>query len=191
MCAGASVSVVANRVLSWRMRYRDPPPAAAIKSASRLIPMVTPEPAVGSQASAALESIAVSVSEVRSMRRLERHDPRPSGVRVWLAVGQTEIRHGMNGLALQAHEALRRDPHAADLFVFRGSRGDLIKIIWHDSVGMSLYAKRLEKRAFIWPSPTDGVVAIRRHNSIGNLCAAKFRALVCFLGSTSRGNTGA
>ena len=60
--------------------------------------------------------------------------PVPSGVRVGLAVGRTDMRRGMNGLALQVQEALRRDPHAGDLFVFRGARGDLIKIIWHDGL---------------------------------------------------------
>jgi len=84
----------------------------------------------------------------------------PSSVRVWLAVGSTDMRRGMNGLALQVQEALGRDPHAGDLYVFRGARGDLIKILWHDGVGMSLYAKRLEKSRFIWPSPGEGVVAI-------------------------------
>jgi transposase len=47
--------------------------------------------------------------------------PVPSGVRVWLAVGRTDMRRGMNGLALQVQEALRRDPHAGDLYVFRGA----------------------------------------------------------------------
>jgi transposase len=47
--------------------------------------------------------------------------PVPAGVRVWLAVGPTDMRRGMNGLALQVQEALRRDPHAGDLFVFRGA----------------------------------------------------------------------
>ena len=56
--------------------------------------------------------------------------PVPSGVRVWLAVGRTDMRKGMNGLTLQVQEALGRDPHAGDLYVFRGARGDLIKIIW-------------------------------------------------------------
>jgi transposase len=83
--------------------------------------------------------------------------PVPSSVRVWLAVGRTDMRRGMNGLALQVQEALGRDPHAGD---FRGRSGDLIKIIWHDGLGMSLYAKRLENGRFIWPSPADGVVAI-------------------------------
>ena len=86
--------------------------------------------------------------------------PVPSGVRVWLAVGRTDMRRGMNGLALQIQEALRRDPHAGDLYVFRGARGNLIKILWHDGLGMSLYAKRLEKGRFIWPTVEGGAVAI-------------------------------
>src|SRR5438874_13091815 len=68
----------------------------------------------------------------------------PSGVRVWLAVCRTDMRKGMNGRALQVQQVLGRDPHAGDLYVFRGARGDLIKIVWHDGIGMSLYAKRLE-----------------------------------------------
>jgi transposase len=84
----------------------------------------------------------------------------PSGVRVWLASGVTDMRRGMNGLALQVQQALRRDPHAGDIYVFRGHRGDLLKILWHDGLGMSLYAKRLERGRFIWPTPADGVVAI-------------------------------
>jgi transposase len=39
-------------------------------------------------------------------------------------------------------------------------RGDLLKILWHDGLGMSLYGKRLEHGKFIWPSPADGVVPI-------------------------------
>jgi transposase len=84
----------------------------------------------------------------------------PSGVRVWLATGATDMRRGMNSLALQVQEVLHRDPHAGDLYVFRGKRGDLLKILWHDGLGMSLYAKRLERGKFIWPSPVDGVVPI-------------------------------
>ena len=86
--------------------------------------------------------------------------PMRADVRVWIATGHTDMRRGMNGLALQVQQGLKRDPHAGDLFVFRGRRGDLIKILWHDGLGMSLYAKRLERGRFIWPSPADGVVAI-------------------------------
>jgi transposase len=86
--------------------------------------------------------------------------PVPSGVRVFIAAGATDMRRGMNGLALQVQQTLERDPHAGDVFAFRGRRGDLIKILWHDGLGMSLYAKRLERGRFIWPSPADGSVVI-------------------------------
>lgn len=84
----------------------------------------------------------------------------PSGVRVWLATGATDMRRGMNSLALQVQELLHCDPHVGDLYVFRGKRGDLLKILWHDGLGMALYAKRLERGKFIWPSPADGAVPI-------------------------------
>jgi len=61
--------------------------------------------------------------------------PVPTGVRVWVAVGRTDMRRGMNGLALQVQEALGRDPCAGDLYVFRGPPRRLIKIIWHDGLG--------------------------------------------------------
>ena len=70
------------------------------------------------------------------------------------------MRRGMRGLALQVQQSLKRDPHAGDLWVFRGRKGDLIKILWHDGIGMSLYAKRLERGRFLWPSVVGGVVAI-------------------------------
>ena len=84
----------------------------------------------------------------------------PAGARVWIAGGVTDMRCGMNSLALKVQQGLGRDPHGGELFCFRGRRGDLIKILWHDGVGMSLYAKRLEKGRFIWPVPKDGAVAI-------------------------------
>ena len=86
--------------------------------------------------------------------------PFPGGARVWLATGRTDMRKGMNGLALQVQEVLERDPHSGHLFVFRGRRGDLIKILWHDDQGMCLFMKRLEAGRFIWPSPAEGVVTI-------------------------------
>lgn len=86
--------------------------------------------------------------------------PIASGLRVWIATGHTDMRRGMNSLALLVQEAFRRDPHGGDLYVFRGKSGKLIKILWHDGIGMSLYAKRLEHGRFIWPSATAGVVSI-------------------------------
>jgi transposase len=86
--------------------------------------------------------------------------PMPSGMRVWIAAGHTDMRRGMQGLALQVQEQLKRDPHGGDLYIFRGRRGDLAKILWHDGLGLSLYAKRLDRGKFIWPSAKEGVVSI-------------------------------
>lgn len=84
----------------------------------------------------------------------------PTGVRVWLAAGATDMRRGMNGLALQVQQALGRDPHGGDLYVFRGRRGDLVKCLWADDTGMSLYVKRLEWGRFVWPQAKEGVVSL-------------------------------
>jgi len=86
--------------------------------------------------------------------------PISSGVRVWIATGHTDMRRGMNSLALQVQEGLKRDPHGGDLYVFRGKSGKLIKILWHDGLDMSLYAKRLERGRFVWPQALDGAMVI-------------------------------
>ena len=84
----------------------------------------------------------------------------PAGVRVWLANGHTDMRRGMNGLALQVQQALERDPYGGDLYIFRGRRGDLVKCLWHDDTGLWLYAKRLERGHFIWPMTSTGAVSL-------------------------------
>jgi transposase len=58
--------------------------------------------------------------------------PVSSGVRVWLATGHTDMRKGFASLSLQVQEVLRRDPLSGQLFCFRGRRGNLLKVIWHD-----------------------------------------------------------
>ncbi len=74
------------------------------------------------------------------------------GVRVWLATGHTDMRKGFDSLALLVQEKLNQDLHGGHLLIFRGRRGDLIKIIWHDGQGASLFSKRLERGRFIWPT---------------------------------------
>lgn len=86
--------------------------------------------------------------------------PVPNGAKVWLALGHTDMRRGMRSLALQVQQALNKDVHAGDLCVFRGKSGSLSKILWHDGLGMSLYAKRLERGRFVWPAAKAGTVAI-------------------------------
>jgi transposase len=61
--------------------------------------------------------------------------PVPTGVRVWLATGHTDMRKGFASLSIQVQEVLRRDPLCGHLFCFRGRRGNLLKVIWHDGQG--------------------------------------------------------
>jgi transposase len=84
----------------------------------------------------------------------------PAETRVWLASGTTDMRRGFDGLALVVQETLKRDPLCGHLFVFRGKRGGLIKVLWHDGQGMCLFAKRLERGRFLWPRTEGEVVTI-------------------------------
>lgn len=86
--------------------------------------------------------------------------PVPADTRVWLAAGVTDMRRGFNTLAAQAETVLKQDPFSGHLFVFRGRRGDLLKIIWWDTQGACLFSKRLENGRFVWPSPADGKVSV-------------------------------
>ena len=176
---GVSVSVVARRndvnanlVFNWRRRFRE-----QAGGAGGLVPVVVEPPPLGA---AAGDAPAAGRGD-RAGRWLagDRRPgggrfgagagaggsgapmiPVPGGVRVWLASGVTDMRRGMNTLALQVQEDLGRDPHAGDLYIFRGRRGDLVKCLWHDGVGISLYAKRLERGRFQWPTTSGGAVSI-------------------------------
>lgn len=82
------------------------------------------------------------------------------GIRVFLCAGHTDMRKGFDTLAVPVQEGMQRDPQAGDLYVFRGRRGDKIKLIWHDGQGACLFTKRLERGRFIWPSAATGAVTI-------------------------------
>ncbi len=84
----------------------------------------------------------------------------PTGTRVWLAAGFTDMRRGFDGLAALVQNALTQDPFSGHVFVFRGKRGDIIKLLWWDGQGMCLFAKRLEKGRFIWPQADSGAVSL-------------------------------
>ena len=73
----------------------------------------------------------------------------PSGTRIWLAAGSTDMRRGFDGLAAIVQEKLVADPFAGHVFVFRGRSGDLVKLLWWDGDGLCLFAKRLERGRFI------------------------------------------
>lgn len=77
--------------------------------------------------------------------------PIASGVRVGLATGHTDMRRGINALSLMVQETLGRDAYSGDLYVFRGRRGDLIKVLWRNALGGYLYIKRLMPGLFASP----------------------------------------
>ena len=83
-----------------------------------------------------------------------------TGARVWLAAGVTDMRTGFDGLAKIVKTSLAEDPYSGQLFVFRGRRGDRIKMLWYDGDGLCLFAKRLERGKFVWPRATSGVVSL-------------------------------
>jgi transposase len=86
--------------------------------------------------------------------------PVPASTKVWIASGVTDMRKGFNGLSMLAQDALEQDPFSGHLFVFRGRRGDLVKIIWFDGQGACLFSKHLERGRFVWPPPVKGKVSI-------------------------------
>jgi transposase len=85
-----------------------------------------------------------------------------SGTRIWLAAGITDMRRGFHGLSALVQTVLEQEPYSGHVFVFRGRRGDLIKLLWFDGDGLCLFQKRLERGRFIWPQATSGTVSLSR-----------------------------
>jgi transposase len=66
----------------------------------------------------------------------------------------------MDGLAALVQTTLSENPFSGQLFVFRGRRGDLVKLLWFDGDGLCLLAKRLERGRFVWPQAINGSVSL-------------------------------
>ena len=69
----------------------------------------------------------------------------PSGTRIWLVAGVTDMRKSFNGQGEQVQHVLNDNPFSGHLFIFRGRRGDTVKILWADADGLCLFTKRLRK----------------------------------------------
>jgi transposase len=88
--------------------------------------------------------------------------PLPTGTRIWIAAGVTDMRKGFTGLSATVQTVLEKDPFSGHVFVFRGRRGNLIKVLWWDGDGLCLFAKRLEQGRFVWPQAAGGTVWLSR-----------------------------
>jgi transposase len=86
----------------------------------------------------------------------------PMATQIWIAAGVTDLRRGFTGLSAIAQTVLEKSPFSGHVFVFRGRRGDLIKLLWFDGDGLCLFAKRLERGRFIWPQAESGSVSLTR-----------------------------
>lgn len=170
---GASIAQVArehgvnaSQLHSWRRLY---PPATLLPV--RIVedsPCVIARPAARPRRAHTAGQLELDTPRGRSPHAADRAGVAagmtgfPAGAHVWIVAGVTGPRRGFTGLSALAETALRQDPFAGQLFVFRGRRGDLIKVLWWDGDGMCLFAKRLERGRFIWPQAAAGAVALTR-----------------------------
>jgi transposase len=80
----------------------------------------------------------------------------PAGAQVFLATTPVDMRRGIFGLAALVEKGFGVSPFSGALYVFRGKRGDAVKILAWDGSGMCLFAKRLEQGRFVWPPIVEG-----------------------------------
>ncbi|MGD1090189.1 MAG: IS66 family insertion sequence element accessory protein TnpB [Verrucomicrobiota bacterium] len=83
-----------------------------------------------------------------------------AGVHIWLATAAVDGRKGFDTLCAIVRQSLGRDPLCGDLFVFRNRSMARVKILFWDSNGLVLYAKRLEKGTFRWPETGESSIAL-------------------------------
>jgi len=97
-----------------------------------------------------------------------------AGTQVWIAAGRTDLRRGFTGLSAIVQGTLEQDPFSGHVFVFRGRRGDLLKVLWWDGDGMCLLAKRLEGG---WPGLSGSAVSLHPPELRG--CPVLFGGALC------------
>lgn len=83
-----------------------------------------------------------------------------SGIKVYLALGNTDMRKSINGLGIIVENHFALDPFTGHLFVFCNRRRNIMKILYWDRNGFCLWQKRLEKDRFQWPETSGGTMMI-------------------------------
>ena len=92
-----------------------------------------------------------------SLGALDQASPLP----IWLAAQPTDMRCGFDRLAELAAAVTGDDPLSGQLFLFRGRRGDRLKILYWDRDGYALWYKRLEQGRFQLPRIDAGQKSLR------------------------------
>ena len=101
----------------------------------------------------------------------------PAGVKVHLALGYTDMRKGMDGLAALVQEQLKRDPFSGHLFAFRGKRASILKVLFWDGNGLCLFTKRIDRGGFVWPRLYEPGGAVRsEERRVGKECSKQCRS---------------
>ena len=81
-------------------------------------------------------------------------------IKVYLAMGFTDMRKSINGLSVLVSEYLELNPFSGHLFVFCNRKRDMVKILYWDQNGFCLWHKKLEKHIFPWPDSKDQIKTI-------------------------------
>ncbi|XPU27128.1 IS66 family insertion sequence element accessory protein TnpB [Escherichia coli] len=164
----------ANLLFKWRQQWREGKLLLPSSESPQLLP-VTLDAAAEQPESLAEDPETLSIScEVTFRHALqwqcqrkapdsadtgtEAMIPLPSGTKIWLVAGITDMRNGFNGLAAKVQTALKDDPMSGHVFIFRGRSGSQVKLLWSTGDGLCLLTKRLERGRFAWPSARDGKV---------------------------------
>ncbi|MGX5025301.1 IS66 family insertion sequence element accessory protein TnpB [Enterobacter sp. UPMP2060] len=82
----------------------------------------------------------------------------PTSSCIWLVTGVTDMTSGFIGLASRVQNVLNEDLFFGHLFILRGRRGEMIKLLWSDDDGLCLFTKPLERDRFIWPVTREGKI---------------------------------
>lgn len=86
----------------------------------------------------------------------------PANRRIWIVAGITDMRRGLTSLSGLVQTSLEQSPLSGEVYVFRGRRGDLVKILFHDGEGICLFQKRLDRGRFVWPQAESGTISLTR-----------------------------
>lgn len=79
----------------------------------------------------------------------------PAGIRIFVAVQPVDMRKQFNGLWAAAQEQLGEDPKSGAVFCFINKSRTRLKLLYWDTTGVWVLAKRLEQGRFSWPAPGE------------------------------------